>query len=144
MTKFVNNTIEERIRSAIKNKINIRNRLLKKLKNNFMPELKIRIANLTFEIKTHFFSKRRLTVRKGITPGNNKALWQAVKLAKNYGTPNIPNSMTLGGLEIPRHEQSNEFPNFFVKKVNDIVKSTKVDENVYNGIKKLMLSAKCS
>ena len=45
--------------------------------------------------------------------------------------------MTLGGLEIRSHEQSNEFANFFVKKVNDIVKSTKVDENVYNGIKKI-------
>ena len=137
MTKFVNNTIKERISSAIKNKINIRNRLLKKRKNNFTPELKSRIANLTFEIKTHFFSKRRLSVRKGITPGNNKALWQAVKLAKNHGTPNIPNSMTLGGLEILSHEQSHEFAKFFVKKVNDIVKSTKVDDNVYNGIKKI-------
>ena len=40
--------------------------------------------------------------------------------------------MTLGGLVVPSHELSNGFANFFVKKVNDIVKSTKVDENVYN------------
>ena len=114
-TKFVNNTIKEPIPSVIKNKINIRNRLLKKRKNNFTPKLKSRIANLTFEIKTLFFSKRRLTVRKG------KALWQVVKLAKNCGTQHIPNSLTLGGLEIPIHEQSNEFAKFFVKKVNDIL-----------------------
>ena len=49
--------------------------------------------------------------------------------------------MSLGGLEIPSHEQSNEFANFLVKKVNDIVKSTKVDENVYNGKKKI--DARC-
>ena len=45
--------------------------------------------------------------------------------------------MTLGGLVVPSHELSNGFANFFVKKVNDIVKSTKVDENVYNGIQKI-------
>ena len=48
ITKFFNNTIKEPIPSVIKNKINIRNRLLKERKNNFTPELKSRIANLTF------------------------------------------------------------------------------------------------
>ena len=73
-TKFVNNTIKEPIPSVIKNKINIRNRLLKKRKTNFTLELKSRIANLTFEIKTHFFSKRILTIRKDDYRMNNPVL----------------------------------------------------------------------
>ena len=39
--------------------------------------------------------------------------------------------MTLRGLKVPSHELLNGFANFFEKKVNDIVKSTKVDVNVY-------------
>ena len=59
-----------------------------------------------FEIKTHFFVKRKFSVRKGIIPGNSKAMWQAVNLAKNLGSSHIPNTMTLGGLEVPSHEIS--------------------------------------
>ena len=76
---------------------------------NPSPDLKARIANLTFEIKSNFFEKRKFSVRKGIVPGNTKALWQAVKLAKNHGSSNIPNSMTLGGVEVPSHEISDGF-----------------------------------
>ena len=46
LTPFVNNMIKEPIPGVIKNKINIRNRLLKKRKTNATPELKSRIANL--------------------------------------------------------------------------------------------------
>ena len=51
------------------------------------------------------------------------------KLAKNLGTSQIPNVMTMGGIEYPGHEISNYFANFFEKKVRDKVSSTKVDEN---------------
>ena len=37
--------------------------------------------------------------------------------------------MTVGGIELPGHEISNCFANFFEKKVRDKVSSTKVDEN---------------
>ena len=140
MTPFVNNIIKEPIPSVIKNKINIRNRLLKKRKTNATPEFKSRIANLTFEIKTHFFAKRKFSVRKGIVPGNSKALWQAVNRSKNLGSSHIPKTMTLGGLEVPSNEISDGFANFFEKKVNDIVKNTKVNDEVYNGTQKIQNS----
>ena len=72
-----------------------------------------------------------------ITPGNSKSLWQAVKLAKNFGITHIPDLMTLGGVEISGQDISHGFANFFDKKVNDIVISTKVNNNVYNGAQKI-------
>ena len=92
-------------------------------------ELKSRIANLNFEIKSHFFLIKKYSVRKGIILRNSKTLWQSVKLAKNLGTSQILNVMTVGGIELPGHEKSNCFANFFEKKVRDKVSSTKVDEN---------------
>ena len=56
---------------------------------------------------------------------------------KNLGTSQIPNVMTLDGNEVSGHDISNCFANFFEKKVGDIVGSTKVDENVYNGKKRI-------
>ena len=135
--KFEDNVVKVTVPGHIKNKLNLRKRLLKKRKNYPSPELKARIANLNFEIRSHFFSITRYKVRKGIIPGNSKTLWQSVKLAKNQGTSQIPNVMTLDGNEVSGHDISNCFANFFEKKVGDIVGSTKVDENVYNGKKRI-------
>ena len=35
------------------------------------------------EIKSHFTNEKRNKVRQGIKPGNNKTLWEAVKIAKD-------------------------------------------------------------
>ena len=54
-------------------------------------------------------------------PGNSKTLWQALKLAKNLCTNEIPKYMTLNGVEVYVDEISDCFADFYVKKVSDIV-----------------------
>ena len=71
-------------------------------------------------------------VRKGKLPGNCTSLWQAVQLAKNLGTSQIPKAMSLNGIKATGSDISNSFADFFEKKVNDIVTNTIMDENVYN------------
>ena len=61
MVEYHNNVIKEKTPGIIKNKINKRNRLLKKFRKFKTPELKRRIADLNFEIRTHFFAKRNST-----------------------------------------------------------------------------------
>ena len=57
MVEYHNNVIKEKTPGIIKNKINKRNRLLKFSRKFKTPELKRRIANLNFEIRTHFLRK---------------------------------------------------------------------------------------
>ena len=61
MVEYHNNVIKEKTPGIIKNKINKRNRLLNFFRKFKTPELKRRIADLNFEIRTHFFAKRNST-----------------------------------------------------------------------------------
>ena len=45
MTKFVNNVVKGKVPRHIKNKMNVRNRLLKLRKKRLSPEIKSRITN---------------------------------------------------------------------------------------------------
>ena len=64
-------------------------------KRNSSNELKARINCLNFEIKQFYHAKKKANVQKSIRPGNCKSLWTAVNLAKDTGTPDIPNNMFL-------------------------------------------------
>ena len=136
MSEFDGNIIKDHIPKLVKNKINKRNRLLKIFKRNKSLELKTQISNLNFEIRSHFFLMKKFAVRKGILPGNSKTLWKAVKTAKNVGHTVIPNNMTLAGEPVTGLNIAERFAEFFDWKVNDIVRSTIVYVNVYNGRKK--------
>ena len=94
LAEFSTNTVVERPDRVVKNKINRRNRLLKQFKSRPSVNLKARISNLNQEIKSHFFLKDKFKVRKCITPGNCKSLWQAVKIAKHQNTNSIPSNMS--------------------------------------------------
>ena len=85
ITAFTNNqTAASNITpTIIKRKINLRKRLLKKLKHNPDTETKIRIKNLATEIKQHYNNTKRKKVRQGIIPGNSKTLWDSVRIAKD-------------------------------------------------------------
>ena len=121
----------------IKNKINKRNRLLKCFKRHPSIELKTKISNLNFEIRTNFFTKKQFNVRKGILPNNSKSLWHAVKFAKNVSESKIPSNMSLNNFPVSSDEISDRFAEFFERKVLDIVSSTKVNQNVHNGSRKI-------
>ena len=121
----------------MKNKINIRNRILKKFKSNPTLELKNRIKHLNCEIKLFYYSNKRFAVRKGLLPGNSKSLWRAVSIAKDIGHPTIPNNMLSNNVNVSGQEISEHFAKFFKKKVEDIVTEMNVDNNVYNGHRKI-------
>ena len=79
----------------VKNKINIRHRLLKQQKMVPTLNLKTRIKNLSFEIKTHFYSERKNQIRKKLVPGNSKSLWNAVRAARDIGSNSLPSSLLI-------------------------------------------------
>ena len=93
-------------------------------------DLKKNIIDLNCEIRSHFSYKKKFAVRKGILPWNS---WKAVKIAKNVGHSTIPNITTIGNVKVASHEESNHFACLFDKKVSDVVSSTSVNPDVYNG-----------
>ena len=123
---------------AIKNKLNLRGRLLKSPKRSPTLELKKRIKNLSLEIKNHFHCIKSKNIRRKILPGNTKSLWKAVNVALDNNNDSIPKCMTLDGMPIGEHERSESFATFFESKVKTITDSTMVDPSVYNGTRKLV------
>ena len=71
-------------------------------------------------------------------PGNSKSLWTAVKIAKDTGCAQIPNNMNLKGVPVVGSGISDCFAKFFDEKVKNIVGKVKIDENVYNGNRKIV------
>ena len=137
--KFTNNQQEESSKHPewIKRKLNLRKRLIRKLKLDKTQETKSRIKNLSVEIKAHFTNQKKHMVRQGIIPGNNKTLWEAVKIAKDLNIDDLPDEMKLDGKTIPKEEIAEEFAKMFEQKVKDISSTTKVDDGVYNGNRKI-------
>ena len=44
-----------------------------------------------------------------MVPGNSKSLWDAVGASRDIGANLLPESMTLGNLDIGEHERSSRF-----------------------------------
>ena len=124
----------------IKNKLNIRKRLIRNLKHNSSNELRDRISNLNVEIKHHFQSLKTNSIRRQIIPGNTKSLWDAVKLAKDMDTPKLPSQMYRNNNLINEEELPDKFADLFGDKVNDIVKGAQISNTVYNGKRKINMA----
>ena len=137
--KFTNNQQEESSNHPIwlKRKLNMRKRLMKKLKLDRTQETKCRLKNLSVEIKAHFTNEKKHKVRQGIMPGNNKSLWDAVKIAKDQNTDELPDEMNIDGMPIPTNEIAEEFAKMFEQKVKDIESTTNINDGVYNGNRKI-------
>ena len=99
--------------------------------------LRDRVKNLNVEIKRHFLSKKKETVRRNIRPGNSKSLWDAVKLAKDINIPKLPNNMTLNDNKIDRNDLPDAFADFFKLKTQTIINNQAINDNVFNGTKKV-------
>ena len=124
----------------IKRKINLRRKLLNKLKNDPSNNNRDRIKLLNTEIRTHFNQLKSDSIRKTIIPGNSKSLWDAVKKAKNLNTPKLPSKMSHASVEILNSDLPDAFADFFESKVNSIVTEQLVDDSVHNGYRKLWTS----
>ena len=132
----------QKMTPVIKNKINQRNRLLKKLKISHNSVLKGRINNLNCEIKLHFTQIKKRKIRLGIIPGNNKSLWDSVKIAKDLNAQTIPKNMTLNDIEIDENDRPDAFASFFKNKITNIVNESRININVYNGTNKMVIPDK--
>ena len=119
--------------SHIKSKLNLRKRLIKRLKADKNPDTQNRIKNLNFEIKNHFVSIKRKNVRRGIIPGNSKTLWDAVNVAKDRNIEDLPQKMYKNNTHIPNSELPDVFANYFDSKVCNILNDVTIDATVYNG-----------
>ena len=122
---------------VIRSKINCRNRLLCNFKRNPSTELKSRIKSLNSEIRIHFFSKRKLKIKRSVIPGNCKSLWNAVNAAKDIGKSSLPSCMKFKRKIVGKLERAECFAEFFSKKVEEIVTNINVDQGVYNGERKI-------
>ena len=98
---------------SIKNKINKRNRLLKKRDDtSHLPQLK----SLSKEIKEFFCSKKISKVKKA-SLGPKTNIWRAVKAAKDLSSVGLPTNLTLGGVPVLRGTFANTFATHFNSKV---------------------------
>ena len=140
LTPFKNNVTvaSTEVPDVIKRKLNLRKKLLRSLKTNKTNVLRDRIKNLNVEIKRHFLIKKAKAIRRKITPGNSKSLWHAVNIAKDANIPLLPTAMTLNNQEINPKDLPDTFAHFFQNKVSSIVNAQSIDQNVYNGITKLV------
>ena len=120
--------------------------LLKFFKKRPTLDLQLRIKNLNFEIRTHYYSEKRNNIRCTIIPGNSKSLWNAVNSAHDNGTSSLPDYTTLGVSLLGVHERSECFASYFEQKVKKITESTIIDHQVYNGKRKLLAeqAVRCS
>ena len=139
LVPFINNSTVESIKPTpvIKNKINLRKRLLKRLKITKDQQTKNRISQINVEIKNHFYANKRNSVRRGLIPGDSKSLWDTVKRAKDLNCKKIPDRMTLENIPIDKSDLPDAFANFFKNKINDIVNQSSINPNVYNGTRKI-------
>ena len=101
------------------------------------PSLKQRLKNLNVEIKNHFYERKRKNVRRNIVPGNGKSLWKAVLEAKDVNEEELPNKMFENGVQIETNELEEAFAELFESKVKQLSDKANIDENVYNGWRKL-------
>ena len=127
------------IPANIKNKINKRDRLLKKTISNNTPEKRSLLKTLNKEIKNYFHLTKSKKVRRGILPGNSKTLWDAVNIANDKNVTRLPDKLFLSGLEVPESKIATAFGDYFVHKVNTITTSTSINPNVHNGHQKIFI-----
>jgi hypothetical protein len=119
--------------------------LRKKRKNVFRnakrrqsARLLTRCRDLDKKIRIMSFRKQRNKIRENISSGNQRSLWEAVKIAKNVPQARIPSVIKDGNklAETPG-DQAQMFADFFFNKTRKIVEETLVSPTVFNGSKKL-------
>ena len=124
------------IPAGIKNQMNLRKKLLRKYRFDKSLALKWRIKELSINIKQFFHKTKAKEVRRKIVPGNSGSLWAAVNSAKNINNVQLPPTMFHNGIEINKSELSEQFANYFDKKIRNVKDQATIDDSVYNGTRK--------
>jgi hypothetical protein len=74
-------------------------------------------------------------IRREIIPGNNKSLWDAVKIAKDIKPTPLPPILTRNGTSYDRMAAPTAFSEYFKSKISVIEESMTIDEDMWNGKK---------
>ena len=76
-------------------------------------------------------------MRRTIVPGNSGSLWKAVRVANDINVSTLPSSLYLNNMEVIKSDQPDAFAHHFDDKIKKIVNNVGIDNNVYNGRKKV-------
>ncbi len=69
-------------------------------------------------------------IRRKIIPGNNKSLWDAVKIAKDIEPTPLPPILTRNGTSYVRMAAPTAFSEYFKSKISVIEESMTIDEDM--------------
>jgi hypothetical protein len=105
----------------MKNKINLRKRLLKRYRLNKNPEIKQRINELNIDIRRFYNENKSKQVRRTIKPGDSQSLWKAVRIAKDTNISTLPKCMFLDGIEIVNSSLPDRFASHFDSKISALL-----------------------
>jgi hypothetical protein len=115
--------------------VNKHRRLVSKWKKKGDKASKIEADRVKKQLRKILQDNRKNIIRKHIRNGNSKTLWDAVKVARDENTASIPNKVHWNDTEYKNEEIASAFSEFFENKVTGIVKETRIQTNVYNGIR---------
>ncbi len=135
---FNNNVItKQSLPPWMKNKINLRKRLLNAYKVWKNPLTRTRLNILNKEIKSYYKNLTSSKVRKSVVPGNTSSLWKAVKVARDQNTNTLPKNLLMDNNEIGPDQLADKFALFFDNKIRSLLSQVKIEESVYNGSRKI-------
>jgi hypothetical protein len=120
----------------LKSKLNRRSYLLNKRKHRTQQEHeKEELKALNKYIRNYYYEERRMHVRSKIIPGNNKSLWDAVKIARDIEPTPLPAMLTRDGINYDRKTAPEAFSKYFKTKISTLEEGTTIDEEMWNGEK---------
>ena len=132
----VGNTVRRKVSKILKSKLNRRSHLLKKRKHHTQAENeKEELKALNKFIRHYHYEERRMHIRRKIIPGNNKSLWDAVKIAEDIEPTPLPPILTRNGTSYDRMAAPTAFSEYFKSKISVIEESMTIDEDMWNGEK---------
>ncbi len=74
-------------------------------------------------------------MRKKIIPGNNKSLWDAIKIAKDIEPTPLPTTVTKEGINYFGKDVPEAFADFFQSKIVNLEENLTTLDDAYNGRK---------
>jgi hypothetical protein len=96
------------------------------------------IKDLNKKIKLHFFAKKSKMIKK-IATSTKGDIWNAVKIAKNQPTSDIPNNITYNNVDVPHKNQAKSVADYFHEKIVKLKGETTLNIIFHNGYNKLMV-----
>ncbi len=123
-----------KVSKTLKSKLNRRSHLLKKQKHHTQKEHeKGELKTLNKYIRNYYYDERRTHVRRKIIPGNNKSLWDVVKIVRDIEPTPLPTMLTRDGKSYDGMAAPTAFSEYLKTKISVLEESAMIDEEMWNG-----------